>query len=537
MEKIKRLHPQIRENIRYKLGQKMMNELMLTWFTQEQTKAIIKKLIEDCKATVTTLSAPNPLFAVQLRNSLTNSQMASNHFIPPINPNSLISNNQIEKRNSMQSSQSNESRKNINESLSNSMMTSMKLSKIPKFYFPTVSNEIIQQENDQFLKIFNNKNYITLNDFLPITKDIYNFPGNYNKVLFNKIDTEHKGKITRDEFIKFHIQNFRGNSYIKCFFNFIKNPNRNYIVKTDFIPFLQQLLETNPSLDFLKEHPIYQKKYTDSVITRIFYTDDINDDGKITLHDFRRSKLVEALKRAAEEDINNIRDYFSYEHFWVMYYIFSELDSQNERNIDRDLYINKEVFSKYDGHSLGKKAVDRIFEQIPRKFVSEKKDYMSFEDFTWYLLSEEDKTNRTSITYWFKLIDLDSNGIITPSEMEYFYQEQEQRLEMNQSEVIYFKDILCQVNDMIPPDKKYQWTLQNFLAHPKESSVVFNILLNLNKFIINEQKDPFSLTEIEKRTDYSDWDKFAFVVYAEKAKPEDDEEDEIDDQQVIDEPE
>lgn len=38
---------------------------------------------------------------------------------------------------------------------------------------------------------------------------------------------------------------------------------------------------------------------------------------------------------------------------------------------------------------------------------------MGFEDFVWYLLSEEDKTNRTSIEYWFRIVDLDDNGIIT----------------------------------------------------------------------------------------------------------------------------
>ena len=45
---------------------------------------------------------------------------------------------------------------------------------------------------------------------------------------------------------------------------------------------------------------------------------------------------------------------------------------------------------------------------------------MCYEDFLWYILSEEDKTNPTSIKYWFKVIDLDDNGIITPSEMNIF---------------------------------------------------------------------------------------------------------------------
>jgi serine/threonine-protein phosphatase 2A regulatory subunit B'' len=38
-------------------------------------------------------------------------------------------------------------------------------------------------------------------------------------------------------------------------------------------------------------------------------------------------------------------------------------------------------------------------------------------------LSEEDKTTIPSIEYWFKILDLDDNGIITGYEMNYFYEE------------------------------------------------------------------------------------------------------------------
>ena len=48
---------------------------------------------------------------------------------------------------------------------------------------------------------------------------------------------------------------------------------------------------------------------------------------------------------------------------------------------------------------------------------------MSYEDFVWLMLNEEDKTTHRSIEYWFKIIDLDQNGVITPHEMEYFYEE------------------------------------------------------------------------------------------------------------------
>ena len=71
------------------------------------------------------------------------------------------------------------------------------------------------------------------------------------------------------------------------------------------------------------------------------------------------------------------------------------------------------------------------------------KDKMNYEDFVWFMLSEEDKTTDRSIRYWFKVIDLDDNNIITPHEMEYFYEEQVHRLEYLNHEPIIFVDLLC----------------------------------------------------------------------------------------------
>lgn len=43
-----------------------------------------------------------------------------------------------------------------------------------------------------------------------------------------------------------------------------------------------------------------------------------------------------------EEDINQITDYFSYEHFYVIYCKFWELDG------DHDLYISQADLSRYN---------------------------------------------------------------------------------------------------------------------------------------------------------------------------------------------
>ena len=165
-------------------------------------------------------------------------------------------------------------------------------------------------------------------------------------------------------------------------------------------------MEVHPGLEFLKATPEFQDRYSDTVVQRIFYVVDRNDDGKISRRDFKHSNLFGALKHLdLEEDINKvslvyhltlnpfkIRAYFSYEHFYVLYCKFWELDS------DHDFFINKEEFSRfvllikfyeiyrYSGHALSKKTVDRIFDEIPRKFRSKQPGKMSYEDFVCKIL-------------------------------------------------------------------------------------------------------------------------------------------------------
>lgn len=110
---------------------------------------------------------------------------------------------------------------------------------------------------------------------------------------------------------------------------------------------------------------------------------------------------------------------------------------------DHDFFIDKEDFSKYESYAISWKVNDRIFEQVPRKFKSDKPGKMSYEDFVWFMLCEEDKTTKRSLRYWFDIIDLDQNGIITPYEMEYFYEELVTRLENLNHEPILFVDLLC----------------------------------------------------------------------------------------------
>lgn len=84
-----------------------------------------------------------------------------------------------------------------------------------------------------------------------------------------------------------------------------------------------------------------------------------------------------------EEDINKVTRYFSYEHFYVLYCRFWELDH------DRDYRITREDLLKYGDHSLSHMIVDRIFDSAPRPFEQDSVDreHLSYEEFIYFMLS------------------------------------------------------------------------------------------------------------------------------------------------------
>jgi serine/threonine-protein phosphatase 2A regulatory subunit B'' len=141
------------------------------------------------------------------------------------------------------------------------------------------------------------------------------------------------------------------------------------------------------------------------------------------------------------------------------------------------------------------------------------------------MISEEDKTSRTSVEYWFKVVDLNCDGVITPDEMKYFYDEQFTRFEYIDHIPIPFSDILCQLADMLKPEEGYRFRLESLLKAPYYASIFFNSLLNLTKLIAFEERDLFKAKEDNKKfPDFSDWDKFAFFEYQRLAVDESDEE-------------
>lgn len=58
----------------------------------------------------------------------------------------------------------------------------------------------------------------------------------------------------------------------------------------------------------------------------------------------------------------------------------------------------------------------------------------------------------SSIEYWFRCMDVDGDGVLSMFELEYFYEEQCERMERMGIEPLPFQDLLCQMLDLVKPD-------------------------------------------------------------------------------------
>ena len=277
-----------------------------------------------------------------------------------------------------------------------------------------------------------------------------------------------------------------------------------HLTHQDFRSVLRCVLDTHPGLEFLKDSPEFQDRYLETVTYRIFYQVNVAwewaDDPA---GEMRRSNLLEAMTHVdEEEDINKVLKYFSYEHFYVIYCKFWELDT------DHDFLIDKEDLLRYGNHALTYRAVDRVFSQAPRRFVSGVDGKMGYEDFCWFVLSEEDKGNPLAFEYWMRCVDLDGDGILSPSECSFFYEEQLQRMECLSQEPVLFEDILCQMSTCSCPEVPGRITLGD-LRRCKLAGNFFNVLFNLNKFIAFETRDPFLIRQEREEPHLTEWDRFA----------------------------
>ncbi|KAM3836928.1 serine/threonine-protein phosphatase 2A regulatory subunit B'' subunit beta isoform 2-T3 [Vipera latastei] len=330
---------------------------------------------------------------------------------------------------------------------------------IPTFYFPQgcpkekVNIDAIIAKIDRTFSQFPNER-ATLEDMGKVAKAC-DCPLYWKGPLFYCAGGERTGFVSVHKFVAMWRKILQTcHDAAAKFVHLLKSPGYNYLIQEDFIPFLQDVVNSHPSLVFLKEASEFHSRYITTVIQRIFYSVNRSWSGRITCNELRKSSFLQNVALLEEEvDINQLTEYFSYEHFYVIYCKFWELDT------DHDLYIDQKDLARHNDHAISNRMIERIFSgAVTRGKKAQKEGKISYADFVWFLISEEDKKTATSIEYWFRCMDLDGDGVLSIYELQHFYEEQCQKLDNMAIEPLPFEDCLCQMLDLVKPENEARWT-------------------------------------------------------------------------------
>ncbi|XP_016350878.1 serine/threonine-protein phosphatase 2A regulatory subunit B'' subunit beta-like isoform X1 [Sinocyclocheilus anshuiensis] len=386
---------------------------------------------------------------------------------------------------------------------------------IPKFYFPQgqpQANINIDNLISKIEKIFSqfSDERVTIKDMGLVAKAC-ECPLYWKAPLFHAAGGDRRGYVSVHKFVAMWrkvLQSCHDDAF--KFLHLLAKPGCSYLEQEDFIPFLQDVVDSHTGLAFLKEASDFHSRYITTVVQRIFYNVNRSWTGKITCSELRRSSFLQNVALLEEEEeINQLTEFFSYEHFYVIYCKFWELDT------DHDLYIDQRDLMLHNDQAVSHRMIERIFSgAVTRDRKAHKECRLSYADFIWFLISEEDKKTETSIEYWFRCMDLDGDGVLSMYELQYFYQEQCQKLEAMAIEPLPFVDCLCQMLDMVKPEIPGMITLGD-LKRCKLSHIFFDTFFNIEKYLDHEQRDPL-LAARDAETmgqEISDWERYAAEEY------------------------
>ncbi|XP_071384015.1 serine/threonine-protein phosphatase 2A regulatory subunit B'' subunit beta isoform X2 [Centroberyx affinis] len=384
---------------------------------------------------------------------------------------------------------------------------------IPKFYFPRgrpKANLNIDSLISKIEKIFSQfpNERATIEEMGQVAKAC-ECPFYWKAPLFCSAGGDRTGFVSVHKFVAMWRKTLQTcHDDASKFVHLLAKPGCNYLEQEDFIPFLQDVVNSHAGLAFLKEASDFHSRYITTVIQRIFYTVNRSWTGRITCSELRKSNFLQNVALLEqEEDVNQLMEFFSYEHFYVIYCKFWELDT------DHDLYIDQRDLARHNDQAMSHKMIERIFSgTVTRDRRVYKEGRLSYADFVWFLISEEDKKSDTSIEYWFRCMDLDGDGVLSMYELEYFYEEQCQKLETMAIEPLPFEDCLCQMLDLVKPEVEGKITLRD-LKRCKLSHIFFDTFFNIEKYLDHEQKDPFSVEVETEGQEVSDWEKYAAEEY------------------------
>ncbi|CAN7997660.1 unnamed protein product [Ixodes hexagonus] len=382
-------------------------------------------------------------------------------------------------------------------SLKRVVRSSAKATCIPRFYYPQGKPLTAAQVDAHLKKVCAafaacRDGRATRSNFAAIARAC-GIPLYWKMPLFVACGGESRGYVTSDIFTGFWKRVVSGGRDEPTWFvKILSKGTRNYLLPDDFIPMMQDVIDTHPGLTFLKEAVEFHSRYvnTVSLLFSVTVRSSVSLKRLSVRLPFSGKAGVVGVRRDSVGHVTRHAGHVTHD---------VRLDASPTRSLTSVRWAP--CLSGYLRVSFVRGPIQR-------------EGKMSYSEFVWFIMSEEDKRHPRSIEYWFRCMDIDGDGYLSMYELDYFYEEQLTRMEALGIETLPFGDCLCQMLDMIQPQKKDKVSLAD-LKRCKMTPIFFDTFFNLEKYLDHEQRDPFASQRDHDGDglEISDWDRFAAEEY------------------------
>jgi len=279
------------------------------------------------------------------------------------------------------------------------------------------------------------------------------------------------------------------------------------------------LINSQPTIGYLKNSLNFHEPYARAVIERLAYN--AHCWGRnLTAKMIKRAKFLPALDYvfASGSDVNNEPRFFSYEHFYVQYCEWFELNTR-QRHL---LTFNQ--LSRYSSNTVNPLVFRRMAHATNRYYT----DGVDFGDFIWFIMSEEDKTHPTAVEYWFRILDYDGDGLINMYDLQQFYYEQVERISSFQREDDDFcfenkmdeiLDRLGAAIEMDPNELARGIRLEHLKRAKEQAAPLLDTFISVDKFV--EAENDETSTTSENGNNFTPWQTFVRQKYNDLQEEED----------------
>ncbi|KAJ3141377.1 hypothetical protein HK101_003414 [Irineochytrium annulatum] len=267
-------------------------------------------------------------------------------------------------------------------------------------------------------------------------------------------------------------------------FELLAAVGRDYIVPEDLEIITADVLDNHPAFEFLIGSPAFQARFSETVISRLFYLNPRSGRKRMYLREFRGTgllKLLQEVEVATNSLGASMPSVFSYKDFYVIYCKFWELDR------DRDMRVTLSDLEFYGKRALSRAALSRVIEchgclNPDGTRPPAGTGFLGYREFVAFILSVEDKTTDSALDYWFRVLDLDGDGALSLLELETFWEHQQNRL----PDQYRVEDFFSLILDLIRPtsDRPYL-TLMDMKKSRRAAGLFLDMLLDSRRHAEN----------------------------------------------------